>query len=170
MKPEPGYDAPMAHAAILPIPAGLLAPGTRHAPFRAVAAMSDLPVGTMVRVSRGDLDVLLAHTDAGLVATDDRCPHMSAPLSGGRLEGCEVDCPLHRGRFDLATGATVRFPTTGGLDADGVYHPAWTPLDVPLKPEPSDDKARARALTRVRRLRYYPVRVVGDRIEVCFPE
>lgn len=160
----------MAAAPILPIPRGLLAPGTRDAPFRPVAAVSDLPRGGMLRVSLGDLDVLLAHTDAGLVATDDRCPHMSAPLSAGRLEGCQVDCPLHKGRFDLLTGATLRFPTTGGLDAEGHYHPTWAPPDALPKPEAPDDKARARALTRVRRLRYYPVRVVGDRIEVCFPE
>lgn len=161
---------PMADAAILPIPRDLLAPGTGDAPFHAVATLSDLPPGRMLRVSRGDLDLLLAHTDAGLVATDDRCPHMSAPLSIGRLEGCQVDCPLHRGRFDLATGATVRFPTTGGLDAEGGYHPPWAPPDAPARPEPSDDKARARALTRVRRLRYYPIRVVDERIEVRLPE
>lgn len=160
----------MAEPMILPIPPGLLAPGTRDASFRAVAAVSDLPAGAMLRVTYGDLDLLLAHTEAGLVATDDRCPHMSAPLSVGRLEGCEVDCPLHKGRFDLATGALVRFPTTGGLDPDGVYHPPWAPPGAPSKPVPSDDKARARALTRVRRLRYYPVRIVGDRIEVCFPD
>ena len=155
---------------LLPFPRELLAPGTRDAPFQAVADLADLPPGRMLRVSRGDLDLLIANTDAGLVAIDDRCPHMAAPLSVGRLEGCEVDCPLHKGRFDLATGATVRFPTTGGLDADGGYHPPWAPPDAPPRPEPSDDKARARALTRVRRLRYYPVRVVDDRIEVRFPE
>ncbi|MBA3797214.1 MAG: Rieske 2Fe-2S domain-containing protein, partial [Chloroflexi bacterium] len=95
--------------------------------------------------------------------------HMAAPLSVGRLDGCEVDCPLHKGRFDLRTGDTVRFPTTGGLDPDGGYHPPWAPAGAPPKPEPSDDKARARAATRVRRLRYYPVRVRGDAIEVAIP-
>ncbi len=48
---------------------------------------------------------------AGIVATDDRCPHMSAPLSIGELDGCVVACPLHEGRFDLCTGET-------GPDAD----------------------------------------------------
>ena len=75
---------------------------------------------------RGDLDILLAHTPDGIVATDDRCPHMSAPLSIGELDGCVVACPLHEGRFDLRSGETVQMPTTGGLDADGVYHPTWS--------------------------------------------
>lgn len=154
----------------MPVPAGLLAAGTAGASFRAVARVDDVPHGRMLRVTAGDLDLLLAHTDAGLAATDDRCPHMAAPLSVGRLDGCELDCPLHKGRFDLLTGGTVRFPTTGGLDADGRYHAAWSPPGTPAKPEPSDEKARARAATRVRRLRYYPVRVRGDVIEIAFPD
>jgi nitrite reductase/ring-hydroxylating ferredoxin subunit len=154
---------------MMPIPAGLLAPGTADASFQAVANVHDVPPGQMLRVTSGDLDLLLMHTDLGLAVTEDRCPHMAAPLSIGRLDGCEVDCPLHKGRFDLRTGDTVRFPTTGGLDPDGGYHPPWAPPGAPAKPEPSDDKARARAATRVRRLRYYPVRVRGDAIEVAIP-
>ncbi len=166
------YDSPMRSTlpAILPVPAGLAAAGTSEAPFRRVASLADLPPGTMLRVTHGDLDVLLVHTDRGLVATDDRCPHMAAPLSIGTLDGCLVACPLHQGEFDLATGETVRFPTTGGLDAAGIYHPTWAPPGSPPKPEPSDDKARARALTRVRHLRFYPVRVAGDAIEIALPE
>lgn len=114
--------------------------------------------------------MLVAHTERGLIATDDRCPHMAAPLSLGRLEGCIVDCPLHSGRFDLATGETVVFPTTGGLDAEGRYHPTWSPPGAPAKPEPSDLKARARASTRVRRMRFYPVRVREGVVEVALPE
>lgn len=154
---------------ILAFPPGLQASGTHDAPFQAVAALADVPPGALLRITRGDLDVLIAHTDAGLTAIDDRCPHMSAPLSIGRLEGCVVACPLHRGQFDLATGEVTQFPTTGGLDADGRSHATWSPSGADPKPEPSDDKARARALTRVRRLRYYPLRVVEGRIEVALP-
>ncbi len=157
-------------ATVLPIPRGLAAPGTGDAPFQPVASLADVPQGTMIRITRGDLDVLLVHTERGLAATDDRCPHMAAPLSVGRLDGCEVQCPLHQGRFDLATGMTVRFPTTGGLDASGDYHRTWAPPGMAPKPEPSDDKARARALTRVRSLRYYRVRISGGAIEVALPE
>jgi 3-phenylpropionate/trans-cinnamate dioxygenase ferredoxin subunit len=155
--------------AVLEFPAALQAPGTRGAPYEPVADAAELPPGTMRRVTRGDLDILLAHTERGLVALDDRCPHMSAPLSLGTLQGCVVDCPLHSGRFDLATGGTVQFPTTGGLDAEGIYHPPWTPPGRDPKPEPTDLKAQARAWTRIRRVRYYPVRISDGRIEVAFP-
>ena len=116
----------------------------RGGDFEPVLALADLPVGSLRRVTRGDLDVLVANTSAGLLATDDRCPHMSAPLSQGRLEGCVVDCPLHSGRFDLVTGEVVQFPSTGGLDADGDYHPTWQSPGSPPKPEATDAKAMAR--------------------------
>lgn len=154
---------------VMPVPLSQSLPGTRHAAFRRAARTEDLPPGSMVRVSDGDLDVLLAHTSEGLVATEDRCPHMSAPLSLGRLDGCVVDCPLHSARFDLCTGEPVVYPTTGGLGADGTYHPTWTPSGSPPRPEPADIKARARALTRIRRMRYLPLRIRQGWIEVAFP-
>jgi nitrite reductase/ring-hydroxylating ferredoxin subunit len=152
-----------------PFPARLQAPGTAGTAFEPVIDLVSLPAGAMRRVSRGDVDLLLAHTPAGIVATDDRCPHMSAPLSIGELDGCVVACPLHEGRFDLCTGDPVQMPTTGGLDPDGVYHPTWSPAGRDAKVDPPGKKAEARRLTRVRRLRFYPVRVVDGRIEVALP-
>ena len=167
-----------------PIPAAfppeLLAPGVVSGVARGGEAspvarvvdaglVTELVEGAMRRVTAGDLDVLVAHTPAGIVAVDDRCPHMSAPLSIGELEGCVVACPLHEGRFDLCSGDVVRMPTTGGLDADGTYHPTWSPAGKEPKVDPPGKKAEARRLTRVRRLRYYPVRIVEGRIMVEVP-
>jgi 3-phenylpropionate/trans-cinnamate dioxygenase ferredoxin component len=131
--------------------------------------LADLPEGAMRRVSHGDLDVLVAHTPAGIVAVDDRCPHMSAPLSIGELDGCVVACPLHEGRFDLCSGDVVRMPTTGGLDPDGFYHATWSSAGKAPKTDPPGKKAEARRLTRVRRFRYYPVRIADGRIEIRVP-
>src|SRR4029079_8550050 len=139
---------------------GPLAPGL---------GLADLPPGAMRRVSHGDVDVLLANLPVGIVATDDRCPHMSAPLSIGELDGCVVACPLHEGRFDLSSGETVQMPTTGGLDAEGEYHPTWSPAGRDPKTDPPGKKAEARRSTRVRRLRYYPIRIVEGRIEIAWP-
>jgi nitrite reductase/ring-hydroxylating ferredoxin subunit len=153
----------------MPIPIGLEAVGTRDQPYTPMFGTAELPEGSMRRFTSGDLDLLVAHTSSGICVSDDRCPHMSAPLSIGTLTDCVVACPLHRGAFDLETGNVVQFPTTGGLDADGGYHPPWTLPGAPDKPEPTDLKAQARALTRIRRLRYYPVRVVDGVIEVQLP-
>lgn len=153
-----------------PFPTALTAPGAAGAPYMAALDVADLPPGSMRRVTRGDLDVLIASTPQGIVAVDDRCPHMSAPLSLGSLDGCVVGCPLHEGRFDLCTGEVVQMPTTGGLDPDDTYHPTWSPAGREPKVDPPGLKAEARRLTRVRRLRYYPVRIVDGRIEVATPE
>jgi 3-phenylpropionate/trans-cinnamate dioxygenase ferredoxin subunit len=168
--PAAAASPPAADVRIAPIPSGLVAIGARRARFRPALELAHLPRGAMRRVTFGDLDVLLAHTSNGIAAVDDRCPHMSAPLSIGTLEGCLVGCPLHDGRFDLATGDVERMPTTGGLLPDGTYVPVWTPEGKDPKPDPPGLKAEARRYTRVRRFRYYPVRVVGDRIEVAIPE
>jgi 3-phenylpropionate/trans-cinnamate dioxygenase ferredoxin component len=153
-----------------PFPAGLRALGTTNTPFTFVLGVDDLPAGSMRRISHGDLDLLLANTSIGVVVVDDRCPHMSAPLSIGQLTDCTVDCPLHSGRFDLSTGEPVQMPTTGGLDPDGIYHPTWSAAGLPPKEDPPGRKAEARRLTRVRRIRYYPVRIVDGRIEVALPD
>ncbi len=156
-------------ARVAPFPPELAAPGSSSAAFEPVLAVADLAPGSMRRVTRGDLDILLANTPEGIVATDDRCPHMSAPLSIGTLDGCVVACPLHEGEFDLCTGDPVRMPTTGGLDPDGNYHPTWSPAGREPKVDPPGLKAEARRLTRVRRLRYYAVRIVAGEIEVALP-
>jgi RimJ/RimL family protein N-acetyltransferase/nitrite reductase/ring-hydroxylating ferredoxin subunit len=165
----PAAGGPAAGAKVAEVPRELRAPGTRAAPYVEMAAIADLAPGTMRRVTRADLDLLIAWTDDGIVVTDDRCPHMSAPLSIGELAGCVVACPLHEGRFDLLTGETVQMPTTGGLDADGVYHRPWSPSGAEPKPEPPTKKLEARRLTRVDRLRYYPARIRDGRLEAQLP-
>ncbi len=149
-------------------PPHLRAPGS-SGPWTTLLAADELAPGTLRRVSVGELDLLLAHLPGGIVAVDDRCPHMSAPLSLGTLDGCIVACPLHEGRFDLCSGDPVRMPTTGGLDPDGVYHPTWSPAGKEPKVDPPGLKAEARRLTRVRRFRYYPLRIVDGTIEVRLP-
>ena len=162
-------DVATAGEQIATVPLELRAPGTRAAPYVEIAAIADLAPGTMHRVTRADLDLLVAWVDDGIVVTDDRCPHMAAPLSIGELAECVVSCPLHDGRFDLLTGETVRMPTTGGLDADGAYHRPWSPSGAQLKPEPPTKKLEARRLTRVNRLRYYPARIREGRLEAQLP-
>ena len=151
------------------VPRQLWASGARAAPFVDIVAVADLAPGTMRRVTLADLDLLVAWTDDGILVTDDRCPHMAAPLSIGELAGCVVSCPLHEGRFDLRSGDTVQMPTTGGLDADGVYHKPWSPSGTQPRPEPPTKKIEARRLTRVNRLRYYPARIRDGRLEAQVP-
>lgn len=42
--------------------------------------------------------------------TDDTCTHGDASLADGWLEGDEVECPFHQGRFCVRTGAAKTLP------------------------------------------------------------
>jgi RimJ/RimL family protein N-acetyltransferase/nitrite reductase/ring-hydroxylating ferredoxin subunit len=170
---EPPDDA-TDRARIAHLPRELRAPGAATAPFFDLLAVDELVPGTLRRVTLAELDLLVAWTPNGIVVTADRCPHMAAPLSIGNLDGCVVACPLHEGRFDLCTGNTVQMPTTGGLDADGGYHFPWTPgtpgsTGSDARPEPPTKKAEARRLTRIGRVRHYPARIRGGRLEAQLP-
>ena len=73
-----------------------------------------LPAGARKLVFLPPLDaglpprsVLLLHTQAGLFALDNSCPHQGAALAGGKLDGPLLSCPAHGLRFDIRTGQCV---------------------------------------------------------------
>jgi len=49
--------------------------------------------------------------DAGWRVFEARCPHHGTNLAMCRIKKDTVECPLHGWRFDLATGACIRFGT-----------------------------------------------------------
>lgn len=51
--------------------------------------------------------VLVARTEDGFHAVNDRCTHQASLLSGGRIRRGAVMCPLHGARFELATGRCI---------------------------------------------------------------
>jgi nitrite reductase/ring-hydroxylating ferredoxin subunit len=52
--------------------------------------------------------ILLVHSDRGVFACANRCPHEGYPLSEGSLaDGCVLTCNWHNWKFDLASGATL---------------------------------------------------------------
>jgi 3-phenylpropionate/trans-cinnamate dioxygenase ferredoxin component len=67
-----------------------------------------LAAGQMKTFSAGGQKILLFHLQDGYYATQASCTHMLAPLGKGKvLDGCKVQCPLHRARFDIKTGEVV---------------------------------------------------------------
>ena len=56
-------------AQVLPYPRELQAVGTESRPFEHLLDLADLPPGAMRRITRGELDVLVAHTARGIAAT-----------------------------------------------------------------------------------------------------
>jgi len=70
----------------------------------AVAGESDLQVNQMRLVHAGESRVVVARTEEGYAAFDDRCTHKGGPLSDGVLICGTVQCPWHGSQFDVTTG------------------------------------------------------------------
>ena len=60
----------------------------------------------------GRQPIAVFRVEGQLLAIDDPCTHGAASLSEGWLEGDEVECPVHQGRFCLRTGRALCFPVT----------------------------------------------------------
>ncbi len=82
------------------------APHPTHDRYK-VAHVVDLPPGTMRAVVAGLTPVLLANVDGTIYALHNLCPHLSVPLSLGKLDGCVVTCLAHGSQFDVTSGAVV---------------------------------------------------------------
>ncbi|MEX2430775.1 MAG: non-heme iron oxygenase ferredoxin subunit [Dehalococcoidia bacterium] len=80
--------------------------------FVKVAKVSEIKDNTMVSVSAGGEDILLAKVEGEIFAIDDWCTHAAGMLSMGILHAdtCEVECPIHEGYFDLRTGDATAPP------------------------------------------------------------
>lgn len=77
---------------------------TQHPVFR----VDELPVGKHRLVNAGGRNVIVYHLDDGFYATQATCTHIFAPLSKGKIvDGCKIQCPFHRARFDIRTGTVI---------------------------------------------------------------
>lgn len=77
-----------------------------------VANASDVPEDGTLLVNLGAEPVCLYSFGGEIFATHDTCTHGQASLADGFIEGEEIECPLHQGRFHIATGKAVGIPCT----------------------------------------------------------
>jgi nitrite reductase/ring-hydroxylating ferredoxin subunit len=82
----------------------------RRMEFVDVAAESDVPETTGLRVVVDGVAVALFRGPAGIVGFVDACPHAGAPLSAGVMREGHVVCSWHGFKFDAATGACPLYP------------------------------------------------------------
>ena len=80
-----------------------------------VAAEADLFEGAGIPVAPGGRDIALFSVEGEVFATDNLCTHGNARLCDGFVEGHEIECPFHQGRFDLRTGAPTFAPCTEAI-------------------------------------------------------
>lgn len=77
-----------------------------------VAAATDVPTGSGLRVDVDDERIALFRVDEEIVAIGDRCSHAEASLSEGEVFDGVVECPRHGAEFDLRTGEAISLPAT----------------------------------------------------------
>jgi nitrite reductase/ring-hydroxylating ferredoxin subunit len=82
---------------------------------RLLCAASDVPPGTARQVKLGDITLAVFNLDGDFYATDDTCTHGFASLSEGHIEDGIIECPWHRGAFDIRTGEPREHPCTTPL-------------------------------------------------------
>jgi nitrite reductase/ring-hydroxylating ferredoxin subunit/uncharacterized membrane protein len=80
-----------------------------------VAKADELKVDQMKLLRVGDRRIVLARTEQGYVAFDDRCPHRGGSLAGGSMMCGTVQCPWHGSQFDVRTGSVKAGPADGGI-------------------------------------------------------
>ncbi len=75
-----------------------------------VLALESMPEGDVTSVNVGGQEIALYEVEGEVFATDNFCTHGAARMSDGFLEGREIECPLHQGRFDVCTGKAMCAP------------------------------------------------------------
>jgi phenylpropionate dioxygenase-like ring-hydroxylating dioxygenase large terminal subunit len=119
---DPASDAPPAvpHA-----PDGAWLYGYWYPALRSTAARGTRPAKTLLL----GLPLLVGRTVEGAAfALRDACPHRGIPLSYGRFDGREVECPYHGWRFDPCSGqcrAIPSLPEGAPVRVDRIYASAF---------------------------------------------
>lgn len=76
---------------------------------------ADVPEDDVIGVQVAGHDIALYKVDGSVFATDNTCTHGHARLCDGFLEGHEIECPLHQGRFDIRDGSATCAPVTEAI-------------------------------------------------------
>jgi naphthalene 1,2-dioxygenase system ferredoxin subunit len=76
-----------------------------------------IPADDVTAVTAGGREVAIYSVDGAVYATDNICTHGHARLCDGFLDGHEIECPLHQGKFDVRSGKAMCEPLTEDIQA-----------------------------------------------------
>jgi len=79
------------------------------------AAVTDVPEDDVIGMIVAGRDLALYNAGGEIFATDNVCTHGHARLCEGFLDGHEIECPLHQGKFDVRTGQPTCAPVTEAI-------------------------------------------------------
>jgi naphthalene 1,2-dioxygenase system ferredoxin subunit len=79
------------------------------------ASTDELPADDVVGITISGREIAIYKVGDDVYATDNLCTHGNGRLCDGFLEGHEIECPLHQGRFDVRDGKPLCEPVTDPL-------------------------------------------------------
>lgn len=74
-----------------------------------------LKTGKPQRVEVAGIGLVLFRNGEDVVAVGERCPHLGAPMSDGRIDRGRIVCPWHGSQFEPVSGRVVNGPATAPL-------------------------------------------------------
>ncbi len=77
-----------------------------------VTAAEAVPEDDVIGIDIAGKSLALYQVEGEIYATDNICTHGNARLCDGFLEGHEIECPLHQGKFDIRNGKAMCAPLT----------------------------------------------------------
>ena len=75
-----------------------------------LCATDDVAEGAALKVDAEDLTLAVFNLGGKFFVLDDHCTHGPGSLSEGCVEGDEIECDFHHGRFHIPTGAVTGPP------------------------------------------------------------
>lgn len=75
----------------------------------------ELPTDDVIGIAVDGHDIALYTVGQAVYATDNVCTHGQARLCDGFLDGHEIECPLHQGKFDVRDGRPLCEPVADAL-------------------------------------------------------
>jgi naphthalene 1,2-dioxygenase system ferredoxin subunit len=73
-------------------------------------AAAELPTDDVVGIEVAGRDIAIYTVGEEIYATDNLCTHGQARLCDGFLDGHQIECPLHQGKFDVRDGLATCEP------------------------------------------------------------
>lgn len=84
-------------------------------PWLKAAGLADLSPEYPTACSPAGIPIAIYLVENKVCATSNICTHQDALLTDGYQEGGMIECPLHQGQFDIATGRALCAPLTVDL-------------------------------------------------------
>jgi nitrite reductase/ring-hydroxylating ferredoxin subunit len=75
-----------------------------------LCSVDDVAPDSVIRVEAGDLALAVFNVNGVFYVTNDQCTHGPGSLSDGYLDGFEIECDFHNGKFDIRTGEVLAPP------------------------------------------------------------